>query len=88
MIVAAASTSPSGAWKPDSHTGRMPAARELDVPVERCWFVGDHPVNDVAGAHAAGMRAIWLRGFHDWPDGAAAMPTIASLAELDALILR
>jgi len=54
----------AGARKPDARPFLL-AAEELDVAPQRCWFVGDHPVNDVAGAHAAGMRAIWLRGFHD-----------------------
>jgi HAD superfamily hydrolase (TIGR01549 family) len=26
------------------------------------WYVGDNPVIDIAGAHAAGMRSVWL----DW----------------------
>lgn len=86
-IATLVSSERAGIRKPDPRIFAL-AAAELDVPVDQCWFVGDHPVNDVVGAHTAGMRAIWLRGFHDWPDGAAAMPTIASLAELDALILR
>jgi putative hydrolase of the HAD superfamily len=32
----------------------------LDVPASRCVHVGDHGVNDVDGARAAGMRAVWL----------------------------
>jgi len=51
-----------------------------------CWFVGDHPVNDIAGAHSAGMRAIWLRGFHDWPGDLEPRTTIAALADLEALL--
>ena len=85
-IATLVSSERAGASKPDPRIFAL-AAAELGVATRQCWFVGDHPVNDVAGAHAAGMRAIWLRGFHDWPEGAAAMPTIASLAELDALIL-
>lgn len=52
------------------------------------WYVGDEPVNDAAGAIAAGLRAVWF----DWesreyPAGLAA-PTaiIHSLAALPAVI--
>jgi putative hydrolase of the HAD superfamily len=75
----------AGVKKPDARIFGQ-AAAELGVAVERCWFIGDHPVNDVQGAHAAGMRAVWLRGFHDWPAGAAPMPTIATLAELESML--
>ena len=34
--------------------------RELGVGPEVCALVGDHPVNDVAGAHGAGWRSVWL----------------------------
>jgi putative hydrolase of the HAD superfamily len=56
----------AGMKKPDRRIFEL-AAAELGVPAERCWFVGDHPVNDVAGSHAAGMRAVWLAGFHAAP---------------------
>jgi len=75
----------AGARKPDAWPFHL-AAQELAAPPERCWFVGDHPLNDIAGAHAAGMRAIWLRGFHDWPAALEPHATIAALAELEALL--
>ena len=31
------------------------------------WFVGDHPLNDVLGAAAVGLRPIWLTGVQPWP---------------------
>jgi putative hydrolase of the HAD superfamily len=48
---------------------RKPDARIFDRARERCgvdrpaesMFVGDHPEVDVAGAHAAGMVAVWKR---------------------------
>ena len=86
-IATLVSSERAGMNKPDPRIFAL-AAAELGVATDQCWFVGDHPVNDVAGAHAAGMRALWLSGFHHWPDGVAAMPAIASLAELDALVLR
>ncbi len=38
------------------------AAGRLGVPPEDTWFVGDRLDTDIAGAKAAGMRPIWLRG--------------------------
>lgn len=40
----------------------------LEATADECFFVGDHPVNDIDGARRAGIRAIWLRGFHAWPE--------------------
>lgn len=34
--------------------------RELRVPPSACWYVGDDPRADVAGALAAGLRAVWM----------------------------
>jgi len=55
-----------GVNKPDPHIFAV-AATELGVSTKECWYVGDHPINDISGALNAGMQAIWLRGFHDWP---------------------
>lgn len=33
---------------------------ELNTTPEQAVFVGDHPVSDIAGAQAVGMRAIWF----------------------------
>jgi putative hydrolase of the HAD superfamily len=59
--------------------------RELGVGPEVCVLVGDHPVNDVAGARGAGWRAVWIDR-----DGAALFPdggprpdaVVAALTEL------
>ncbi len=55
---------------------------------DQCWFIGDHPVNDIHGARKAGMKTIWLKGFHDWPEGLA-MPshTIESLVEEKQILM-
>jgi putative hydrolase of the HAD superfamily len=34
--------------------------RQLGVSPARCVLVGDHPLNDVAGAKRAGWRAVWI----------------------------
>lgn len=44
------------------------ALDELAMPPSEAWFVGDHPVNDIVGAAAAGLTPVWLRGMHDWPE--------------------
>lgn len=36
------------------------AERLMKVPPSACVLVGDHPLNDVAGAKRAGWRAIWI----------------------------
>ena len=46
--------------------------RELGVGPEVCVLVGDHPVNDVAGAHGAGWRSVWIDR-----DGAVPFPETA-----------
>ena len=51
------------------------------------WFVGDDPVNDVLGAAAMGLRAIWLSGVRPWPIDRPASPwQIAALGEIVALV--
>ncbi len=34
--------------------------KRLEVLPRQAWFVGDHAVNDIAGAHAVRMRPFWL----------------------------
>jgi len=48
----------TGIEKPDPWIFRQ-AAKHLDVGPEDCLHVGDTYGTDVAGAHAAGMRACW-----------------------------
>jgi HAD superfamily hydrolase (TIGR01509 family) len=65
--------------------------RELGVGPEVCVLVGDHPVNDVAGAHGAGWRSVWIDR-----DGAVLFPdngprpdaVVAALTELPEVLLR
>ena len=40
-------------------------SRQLGLSAQQCLYIGDHPINDIQGATAAGMTAIWLEGFHD-----------------------
>jgi putative hydrolase of the HAD superfamily len=55
----------AGIKKPDPKIFAA-ATRALTCETHEAWFVGDHPTNDIHGAARAGLRAIWLRGVHDW----------------------
>ncbi|MGP6156450.1 MAG: HAD family hydrolase [Vulcanimicrobiaceae bacterium] len=55
-------------------------AAVLALPLDRIWFVGDDPYEDVTGAAQAGLHAIWLR-----PPGA---PLPAGAAEPEHAIER
>lgn len=74
-------------WKkPDPRIFHHAAAQLGEAPAA-CWFVGDHPVNDVLGAAGAGLTPVWLRGMQPWPAGAAAPRyPIDRLGELAALV--
>jgi putative hydrolase of the HAD superfamily len=50
-----------GISKPDPQIFHL-AVERLGVRPDRAVFVGDHPTVDVAGARAAGLRAMWRRG--------------------------
>ncbi len=73
-----------GLAKPNPELFRR-AAERLCVAPENCVFVGDHPVNDVQGAIAAGMQAIYLnsRGLDDHPDG---VPEVARLKDILSML--
>ena len=64
----------------------MAALRRLDVDPVRAVFVGDHPDKDIAGAAAAGLRAIWLPGRRTDPRPPAADAVARSLTEVPALV--
>lgn len=53
----------AGVRKPDPRIFQMACGGETSATL----FVGDHPQADIEGARAAGLRAIWLAGCHDWP---------------------
>ena len=81
-----------GCKKPDPLIFQL-ACREIGVAPHECWFVGDHPANDVLGAEQVGMRAVWISDElmgHRWPSAldepSDALVCIESLAELRALL--
>jgi putative hydrolase of the HAD superfamily len=75
-----------GMKKPDARIFDL-ARANLHVLSEQAWFVGDHPINDVLGASAAGMTSVWFRRDAPWPDDYPPPRwSIMSLAELLPLL--
>jgi HAD superfamily hydrolase (TIGR01549 family) len=76
-----------GAAKPDPAIFEAALAL-VGVAAEQAVHVGDSPAQDVAGARAAGVPAVWLcRGEPPGEERTpAGVPRIASLAELPALL--
>ena len=74
---------------------RKPDTRIFDRARERCgverpaaaMFVGDHPEVDVAGAHAAGMVAVWKRVPY-WTLATDGALTIDRLSEILPVVLQ
>jgi putative hydrolase of the HAD superfamily len=75
-----------GLRKPDCRIFEL-ALERLGVSAAQAWHVGDHPMADVAGAHAAGLVAVW-RYVPYWPEPATRAFTIFTLADLLPLIDR
>lgn len=69
-----------GVHKPDPELFRR-AAMRLGVACKHCVFVGDHPVNDIAGAVAAGMRPVFIQASGKFPPPAD-VPLVHSMTEL------
>jgi putative hydrolase of the HAD superfamily len=77
-----------GIAKPDPRIFAI-ALDRLAVSAADSVFVGDTPKTDIVGAHAAGMKAIWLnRDNSPAQDGIVPDATIAALDELPAAIAR
>ncbi len=76
-----------GILKPDPRIFAL-ALGELGVSAQEAVFVGDTPKTDIVGAHAAGMRAIWLNRYSaPQPESMVPDRTIHSLDELqDTLV--
>lgn len=73
----------AGVWKPDPGI--------FEIALERCAvaaadaiYVGDSAEHDIPGAHAAGMRAVWVNRLGiDWP---GARPPDAEIRDLYQLL--
>jgi FMN hydrolase / 5-amino-6-(5-phospho-D-ribitylamino)uracil phosphatase len=74
--------------KPDKGIFQV-VERELGVGPDVCVLVGDHPVNDVAGAHGAGWRSVWIDrdGAVPFPDdGPRPDAVVTALTELPQVL--
>ena len=69
-----------GVHKPDPEIFRR-ALERLDVDAAHACYVGNHPEADVAGAKAAGLKAVWRRDpFFERPPAAdAVIETVGDL---------
>ncbi|MBD9427094.1 HAD family hydrolase [Pseudomonas sp. PDM15] len=77
-----------GIGKPDPHPFQT-ALQHAGVAAEQAVHIGDHPGDDIAGAHAAGLRAIWFNPQgKPWEGEQLPDAQIRSLAELPALLER
>jgi putative hydrolase of the HAD superfamily len=75
-----------GVSKPDPQIFRI-ALERLDVSEDEVVMVGDSWVNDIEGAHAARIRAIWFnRDRREQPSTRAAVRAIHSLTPLESVI--
>lgn len=72
--------------KPHPSVFREVASR-LGVPPAACVMIGDRQIDDVEGARAVGMRAIWRRNDSGFPtSGVTPDATVDALAELPDLL--
>lgn len=61
--------------------------RHAEVPAHAAVHIGDHPRDDIRGAQAVGMRAVWFNPQgKPWEGEGRPDAQIASLAELPALL--
>ena len=75
-----------GVGKPDPRPFRE-ALQRAGVAAEQAVHIGDHPSDDIGGARAAGMGAIWFNpSGKAWTGADPAHAEIRSLAELPALL--
>ncbi|HET6249763.1 MAG TPA: HAD family hydrolase [Tepidisphaeraceae bacterium] len=71
-----------GLRKPDVRIFRL-ALEAMGMTPSQSWFVGDHPVYDMAGAHAAGLTAIQICAMdHPARDGCLQIREISELLDL------
>lgn len=80
-------SSEAAGWRKPDPRIFLHAARLLELDPAECMYVGDHPINDVKGAESAGMKAVWLSGFHPWPNSEAApLSSVCALVDILPLL--
>ncbi|TBV08677.1 HAD family hydrolase [Phytopseudomonas dryadis] len=77
-----------GVGKPDPRPFAEALSR-AGIAANQAVHIGDHPGDDIAGAQAAGLRAVWFNPQDKaWSGASAADAQIRRLAELPALLER
>lgn len=76
-----------GAGKPDARPF-LAALKALGARPDEAVMVGDSPERDIAGAQAAGIRAVWVNREGAVPKGVQPDATITSLSPLPEVIER
>jgi len=75
-----------GVGKPDPTPFRE-ALRLTGIPADATVHVGDNPVDDVQGAQAAGIRAVWFNPLgHPWRGAGHPDAEVRALSELPDLL--
>ncbi len=75
-----------GIGKPDPYPFQT-ALQQVGVPASAAVHIGDHPGDDIAGAQASGLRAIWFNPQgKNWGDAPMPDAQVRCLAELPALL--
>jgi putative hydrolase of the HAD superfamily len=62
------------------------ACQRLDIPPQRCMYVGDNLETDLRGSTSAGLMGVWLDRAHSGTDPGPETHVIHNLSELPALI--
>lgn len=77
-----------GIRKPDPGLMLL-AAQRAGASLDGAWMIGDDPVNDIQGAHRAGIPSVWMRRGRSWPDGLEPPTSLAdSFPEAFDFVLR
>ncbi|MGE8360642.1 HAD family hydrolase [Pseudomonas sp.] len=77
-----------GVGKPDPRPFQE-ALKRAGISAEQAVHIGDHPGDDIAGAQAAGLRAVWFNPLgKPWETDSAPDGEIRYLADLPALLER
>ena len=58
-----------GVRKPDPEIFALAIAAAGGADRSRTWMVGDHPGNDIVGAHHSGLSTVWIAHGRSWPAG-------------------
>jgi putative hydrolase of the HAD superfamily len=76
----------AGVWKPDPGIFEI-ALERSGIAAQDTIYVGDSAEHDVPGAHAAGLRAVWVNRLGiDWPGARPPDAEISDLYQLLALL--